>query len=75
MFSCIALLTFVQSNEEEFQLESLNDEEVVSPESIPPPALAPIGEKELTDEDYDKLAKAKEAATEALEVSTTQGSA
>lgn len=49
-------------------MESLNDEEVVAPESTPPPALAPAGEKELTDDDYEKLSKAKEAAAEALEV-------
>ncbi|KAL8453894.1 hypothetical protein Emed_000605 [Eimeria media] len=53
---------------DEPEVESLNDEEVVPPETIPPPELAPTGEKELTDDDYEKLAKAKEAATEAVEV-------
>ncbi|CDJ36677.1 58 kDa phosphoprotein, putative [Eimeria mitis] len=56
-----------ESEEEPFEPESLNDEEVVAPESTPAPPLAPTGEKELTDEDYEKLAKAKEAATEAAE--------
>ncbi|CDJ42517.1 58 kDa phosphoprotein, putative [Eimeria tenella] len=56
-----------ESEEEPFHVESLNDEEVVAPESTPPPALAPAGEKELTDDDYEKLSKAKEAAAEALE--------
>ncbi|KAL8272875.1 hypothetical protein Esti_003184 [Eimeria stiedai] len=56
-----------ESEEEVFQEESLNDEEVVAPETTPPPELAPTGEKELTDDDYEKLAKAKEAATEAVE--------
>ncbi|CDJ59159.1 58 kDa phosphoprotein, putative [Eimeria maxima] len=55
------------SEEEVFVPESLNDEEVVPPESTPAPALAPTDEKELTDEDYEKLAKAKEAATDAAD--------
>lgn len=58
-----------QSEEDTFKEELLNDEEVVAPETTPPPELAPTGEKDLSDEDYDKIAKAKEAAAEAIEVS------
>lgn len=61
-------MALLQSEEDTFEPESLNDEEVVVPESTPAPPLAPAEERELTDEDYEKLAKAKEAATEAAEV-------
>lgn len=64
------LLARAQSEEEVFNMESLNDEAVVAPETTPPPELAPKGEKQLTDEDYDKLAKAKEAAAAAVEVNS-----
>lgn len=57
-----------QSEEDPFKEELLNDEEVVAPETTPPPELAPTGQKDLSDEDYDKIAKAKEAAAEAVEV-------
>ncbi|KAL8432538.1 hypothetical protein ACSSS7_004535 [Eimeria intestinalis] len=56
-----------ESEEEVFQEDSLNDDEVVAPETIPLPELAPTG-KELTDDDHEKLAKAKEAAAEAVEI-------
>lgn len=50
-----------------FDEASLNDSEVIAPETEAPPALAPAGEKELTDEEQTKLGKLKEEAAAACE--------
>nr|CEL67462.1 TPA: Cs1 protein, related [Neospora caninum Liverpool] len=56
-----------ESEVEEFDEESLKDSEVIPPETNPPPPLAPEGQKELTDDEQDKLGKLKEEAAAACE--------
>ncbi|PFH38549.1 Hsp70 interacting protein HIP [Besnoitia besnoiti] len=56
------------SEAEELDEESLKDSEVIPPETTTPPPLAPEGDRELTDDELEKLAKLKEEASSACEI-------
>ncbi|RQX75754.1 Hsp70 interacting protein HIP [Toxoplasma gondii CAST] len=62
----------LESEVEEFDEESLKDSEVIPPETSPLPPLAPEGEKELTDDELDKLGKLKEEASAACEAGNSE---
>ncbi|PHJ23903.1 hsp70 interacting protein hip [Cystoisospora suis] len=51
----------------ELDEQTLKDDAVIPPETTAPPPLAPVEERELTEEELDRLAKLKEEACSACE--------